>query len=38
MKKALIQIQGIFAELEKNLLVKKLRNARGEGQSREGEV
>ncbi len=28
MKKALIQIQGIFAELEKNLLVKKLRNAR----------
>jgi DNA invertase Pin-like site-specific DNA recombinase len=28
MKKALIQIQGIFAELEKNLLVKKLRHAR----------
>ncbi len=28
MRKALIQIQGIFAELEKNLLVKKLRNAR----------
>ncbi len=28
MKKALIQIQGIFAELEKNLLVKKLRKAR----------
>lgn len=28
MRKALVQIQGIFAELEKNLLVKKLRNAR----------
>jgi len=28
MKKALIQMQGIFAELEKNLLVKKLRTAR----------
>lgn len=28
MKKALIQMQGIFAELEKNLLVKKLRIAR----------
>ena len=28
MKKALIQMQGIFAELEKNLLVKKLRLAR----------
>lgn len=28
MKKALIQIQGVFAELEKNLLVKKLRKAR----------
>ncbi len=28
MKKALIQMQGIFAELEKNLLVKKLRVAR----------
>ncbi|MGA3113793.1 MAG: recombinase family protein [Syntrophobacteraceae bacterium] len=28
MKKALIQIQGIFAELEKSLLVKKLRKAR----------
>lgn len=28
MKKALIQIQGIFSELEKNLLVKKLRVAR----------
>lgn len=28
MKKALIQMQGIFSELEKNLLVKKLRVAR----------
>jgi DNA invertase Pin-like site-specific DNA recombinase len=28
MKKALVQIQGIFAELEKSLLVKKLRVAR----------
>ncbi len=28
MKKALIQIQGVFAELEKSLLVKKLRTAR----------
>ena len=28
MKKALVQIQGIFAELEKSLLVKKLRAAR----------
>jgi DNA invertase Pin-like site-specific DNA recombinase len=28
MKKAMIQMQGIFAELEKNLLVKKLKVAR----------
>jgi DNA invertase Pin-like site-specific DNA recombinase len=28
MKKALIQVQGIFAELEKGLLSKKLRKAR----------
>lgn len=28
MRKALVQIQGIFSELEKSLLVKKLRNAR----------
>lgn len=28
MKKAMVQIQGIFSELEKNLLVKKLRLAR----------
>jgi DNA invertase Pin-like site-specific DNA recombinase len=35
MKKAMIQMQGIFAELEKNLLVKKLRVAR---QSKKEEV
>ena len=28
MRKALVQIQGVFSELEKNLLVKKLRTAR----------
>ncbi len=28
MKRALVQIQGVFAELEKNLLVKKLKTAR----------
>jgi DNA invertase Pin-like site-specific DNA recombinase len=28
MKRALIQIQGVFSELEKNLLVRKLRNGR----------
>jgi DNA invertase Pin-like site-specific DNA recombinase len=28
MRKALVQIQGVFAELEKNLLVKKLKTAR----------
>lgn len=28
MKKALVQIQGVFAELERSLLVKKLRSAR----------
>lgn len=28
MKKAMIQIQGVFSELDKNLIVKKLRNAR----------
>ncbi len=28
MRKALVQIQGIFSELEKSLLVKKLRTAR----------
>ncbi len=36
MKKALVQIQGIFAELEKNLLVKKLRNAREKVRSEKG--
>lgn len=36
MKKALIQIQGIFSELEKNLLVKKLRLARESKRLEEG--
>lgn len=36
MKKALIQIQGVFAELEKNLLVKKLRTAREHKRTEEG--
>jgi DNA invertase Pin-like site-specific DNA recombinase len=36
MKKALVQIQGIFAELEKNLLVKKLRKARERKREQEG--
>jgi DNA invertase Pin-like site-specific DNA recombinase len=36
MRKALIQIQGIFAELEKSLLVKKLRNARDKAKSERG--
>lgn len=36
MKKALIQMQGIFAELEKNLLVKKLRKARERKRESEG--
>jgi DNA invertase Pin-like site-specific DNA recombinase len=36
MKKALIQIQGVFAELEKNLLVKKLRTAREHKKNVEG--
>ncbi len=36
MKKALIQIQGIFAELEKSLLVKKLRNAREKARAERG--
>jgi DNA invertase Pin-like site-specific DNA recombinase len=36
MRKALIQIQGIFAELEKNLLVKKLRNARDKAREERG--
>ena len=36
MRKALIQIQGIFAELEKNLLVKKLRNARDKARAEKG--
>lgn len=36
MKKALIQIQGIFAELEKSLLVKKLRKARERKRDQQG--
>nr|WP_321467663.1 recombinase family protein [uncultured Desulfobulbus sp.] len=36
MKKAMVQIQGIFAELEKNLLVKKLRIAREAKRKTEG--
>jgi len=36
MRLALVQIQGIFAELEKNLLVKKLRNARAKIRSDRG--
>lgn len=36
MRKALVQIQGIFAELEKSLLVKKLRNAREKAKAERG--
>lgn len=36
MKKALVQIQGVFAELEKGLLVKKLRQARERKREVEG--
>ncbi|MGA3114978.1 MAG: recombinase family protein [Syntrophobacteraceae bacterium] len=36
MKKALVQIQGIFAELEKSLLVKKLRAARDRARAEKG--
>ena len=36
MKKALIQIQGIFAELEKSMLVKKLRKARDKKRAETG--
>jgi DNA invertase Pin-like site-specific DNA recombinase len=36
MKKALIQIQGVFSELEKSLLVKKLRAARERKRQLEG--
>jgi DNA invertase Pin-like site-specific DNA recombinase len=36
MKKALVQIQGVFAELEKNLLVKKLRSARASKKAASG--
>lgn len=36
MKKALVQIQGVFAELEKSLLVKKLRTARERVRAEQG--
>ncbi len=36
MRRALIQIQGVFAELEKGLLVKKLRAARERAKKRDG--
>jgi len=36
MKKALVQMQGIFAELEKSLLVKKLRAARERKRAKTG--
>ncbi|EPR34859.1 Resolvase domain-containing protein [Alkalidesulfovibrio alkalitolerans DSM 16529] len=36
MKKALVQVQGVFAELERSLLVKKLRSAREAVRDREG--
>ena len=36
MRKALIQIQGVFSELEKSLIVKKLKAARDRKREREG--
>ena len=36
MKKALVQMQGVFAELEKSLLVKKLRTAREQKKAETG--
>lgn len=36
MRKALVQIQGVFAELEKNMLVKKLRSARERKREQDG--
>lgn len=36
MRKALVQIQGVFAELEKGMLVKKLRTARDQKRKTEG--
>jgi len=36
MQRALVQIQGVFAELEKNLLVKKLRAARERKRDKQG--
>lgn len=34
MRKALIQIQGVFAELDKNLTVRKLRNGRSKAREK----
>lgn len=36
MRKAMVQIQGVFAELEKSLLVKKLRKARDQKRQEDG--
>ena len=36
MRKALVQVQGIFGELDKSMLVKKLRNAREKIRKEEG--
>lgn len=36
MRKALVMMQGVFAELEKNMLVKKLRQARDRKREIEG--
>tara|TARA_Y100000593_G_scaffold91794_2_gene181584 strand:- start:2601 stop:3296 length:696 start_codon:yes stop_codon:yes gene_type:complete len=36
MKKAMVQIQGVFAELEKNLLVRKLKRSRTEKRNEQG--
>jgi DNA invertase Pin-like site-specific DNA recombinase len=36
MRKALVQIQGIFSELEKSMLVRKLRNARRKVKDKKG--
>jgi site-specific DNA recombinase len=38
MKKALIQIQGVFAELDKNQIVRKLRNGRDKAKKENEEI
>jgi DNA invertase Pin-like site-specific DNA recombinase len=38
MKKALIQMQGVFAELDKNTIVKKLKNGRDKARQESGAV